>query len=361
MFDGSVAVVGAGNVGCALATDLALRGVEVRLFNRSPGRLEAIRASGGLTVTGAVEGFSPIGMLTTSLAEAVRGADVVAVTVPTVALPEYARALIEATSDQQLIWLNPGHSGGALSLAAVERSIGRGSRTFCQLTTASHASRMTGPAEVRVFLLARAAAAAFPAGQLESCHAKLDALLPGQFGKAQNVLEADLANVNAILHPPGMVCNAGWIEATGGDFGFYADASTTAVGSVMDAIDRERLAIAARYEVPALAFPALFRQLGFAEREAADAHGAVHESALIHPMRSPPVLDHRYLHEDVGWGLVPWAHLAAAAQVPTPTITALTHLAGVINGVDYSRTGATLQNLGLANLSVDEIRSLVSS
>src|SRR5215470_11442094 len=29
-----VAVIGAGNVGCALAADLALRGVEVRLFNR---------------------------------------------------------------------------------------------------------------------------------------------------------------------------------------------------------------------------------------------------------------------------------------------------------------------------------------
>ena len=31
-----VAVIGAGNVGCALAADLGLRGVEVRLFNRSP-------------------------------------------------------------------------------------------------------------------------------------------------------------------------------------------------------------------------------------------------------------------------------------------------------------------------------------
>ncbi|MGB0094586.1 MAG: hypothetical protein WBP81_18895 [Solirubrobacteraceae bacterium] len=29
----AVAVIGAGNVGCALAGDLALRGFEVRLFN----------------------------------------------------------------------------------------------------------------------------------------------------------------------------------------------------------------------------------------------------------------------------------------------------------------------------------------
>ena len=53
-----VAVIGAGNVGCALAADLALQGVEVRLFNRSPGRLAAIRDAGGITVTGQIEGFA---------------------------------------------------------------------------------------------------------------------------------------------------------------------------------------------------------------------------------------------------------------------------------------------------------------
>ena len=53
-----VAVIGAGNVGCALAADLGLRGVEVRLFNRSPGRLAAIRNAGGITVTGQIEGLA---------------------------------------------------------------------------------------------------------------------------------------------------------------------------------------------------------------------------------------------------------------------------------------------------------------
>jgi hypothetical protein len=35
-------------------------------------------------------------------------------------------------------------------------------------------------------------------------------------------------------------------------------------------------------------------------------------------------------------------HLAAAARSPAPTITALTHLAGMINGIDYPREGLTL-------------------
>ena len=346
-----VAVIGAGNVGCALAADLGLRGVEVRLFNRSPGRLAAIRDAGGIMVTGQIEGFAALSLVAGSLEQAVDGAGVVAVTVPTASLPAYAAALARATTDEQLIWLNPGHSGGALYLAA-------------ELTTASHISRLTGPATVRVFLRSRASLAALPASYLQECHRRLDTLLPGQFGQAESVLEADLANLNAILHPPGMVCNAGWIEATGGKFGFYAEGSGRAVARVMDAIDHERLALARALGVRAVPFAKLFRQLGFTAGEQVRADGAYHviqHSELIRPIQSPPKLDHRYLHEDVGWGLVPWMHLAAAAGSPAPTIAALTHLAGMINGTHYLRDGLTLERMGLAGKTLREIRAHVGA
>jgi opine dehydrogenase len=354
-----VAVLGAGNVGSALAADLTLRGSEVRLFNRSPERLQFIREAGGVTVTGAIEGFATPSVITDSLEDAVNGADVVAVTVPTAALPNYAAALAAATTEEQLIWLNPGHSGGALYLCAEFARCGAGERRICQLTTASHISRLTGPAEVRVFLLGRASVAALPAKYREFCHASLDALLPGQFSSAATILEADLANINALMHPPGMVCNAGWIEATAGEFGFYRDGTRAAVARVIEGIDRERLALADCLGVPAAAFPELFHQLGFTPAPAASVLDAIQASELIHPIQSPPTLDHRYLHEDIAWGLVPWMHLAAAVGSPAPVITALTSLASVINGVDYTRTGLTLERMGLADQSRDEIRAHV--
>lgn len=177
-----------------------------------------------------------------------------------------------------------------------------------QLTTASHISRLTGLATVRVFLRSRASLAALPASHLHQCHRQLDALLPGQFGWAESVLEADLANLNAILHPPGMVCNAGWIQATAGKFGFYAEGSGPAVARVMDAIDAERLALARALGARAVPFAELFRQLGFTtggQAHAGSVYCAIQSSELIRPIQSPPTLDHRYLHEDVGWGLVP--------------------------------------------------------
>ncbi len=357
-----VAVIGAGNVGHALAGDLALRGVEVRLFSRSPERLEAISQAGGITVSGEVEGFAKLGLITQSLNEAVDGAGVVAVCLSTVALPAYASAIAEASTPEQVIWLNPGHSGGALYLAAEwSRSSVTGARKLCQLTTTSHVSRLTGPAAVRVFLLPRAAVAALPSHHLDECHERLDALLPGQFGKAGSILENDLANLNAIMHPPGMVCNAGWIQATGGDFGFYSDGAPPAVAGVIDAIDDERLKLAERLQVPAVPFAELTHRLGFStSATAAGAREAIEHSELIYPIRSPPALDHRYLHEDVGWGLVPWTQLAATVNLPTPTATGLTHLAGLMNGVDYDRDGLTLARMGLADKTVAEVSAYVS-
>ncbi len=50
-------------------------------------------------------------------------------------------------------------------------------------------------------------------------------------------------------------------------------------------------------------------------------------------------------------------HLAATADSPAPTITALTHLAAMINGIDYPREGLTLERMGLAGKTPGKIRS----
>ncbi|MCA1693927.1 MAG: 2-dehydropantoate 2-reductase, partial [Actinobacteria bacterium] len=173
MAETRVAVIGAGNVGCALAAHLTLRGIEVRLCNRSASRLDEIRRSGGITVTGAVEGVARVATLTTDVAEAVGDADVVAVTVPSPALPFYAGALADTTTDDQLLWLDPGHSGGALYLGAEIRRRRGGDPLICQLSTASHGSRMAGPATVGVFALTAASLAAFPSRHLDECQSRV--------------------------------------------------------------------------------------------------------------------------------------------------------------------------------------------
>jgi opine dehydrogenase len=154
-----------------------------------------------------------------------------------------------------------------------------------------------------------------------------------------------------------MVRNAGRIEATAGEFGFHRDGTQAAVARVTEAIDQERMELAQRLHVPAVAFGELFHQLGFTPSPAGGVLEAIRASELIHPIQSPSTLDHRYLREDIAWGLVPWMQPAAAVGSPAPVITALTNLAGVMNSVDYAQTGLTLKRAGLGDMSADQIRA----
>ena len=72
----SIAVLGAGNGGCAAAADLGSRGFEVRLYNRSRARLEPMIERGGLDRRGAAgEGFVELSLITDDLASAIRTAN----------------------------------------------------------------------------------------------------------------------------------------------------------------------------------------------------------------------------------------------------------------------------------------------
>jgi opine dehydrogenase len=304
-------------------------------------------------------GFAPITSLTIDVAEAVRGADVVVVTVPTPALPHYAPLLAESTTADQLIWLDPGHSGGALYLGAEfkRRRDDRGP-LVCQLSTASHGSRMSGPAEVGIFALTAATLAAFPSSDLAECHARVDALLPGQFRTAGNVLELDLQNVNAVMHPAQMVCNASWIEAAGGDFFIYGEGTGPATARIIEAVDSERMALANRLGVRTQSLVEALAEAGYVTAEAASAgnvYNALRGSDPISRVKAPPSLDHRYLHEDVGWGLVQWVHLASIANVATSTLEAVVTMASTLNGIDYRTDGLTLERMGLSGINADGI------
>jgi opine dehydrogenase len=356
----TIAVLGAGHGGCAAAADLTRRGYKVRLQARDPARLAAIREQGGIRAKGIIEGVVPIARLTTDVAEAVAGADLVMLVVPSVAHESYARALAPLLTPDRPVYLNPGHTCGGLHFVHELRKAGyRLPARTCETVTLTYICRLEGPATVNIFSYTkRLAFAAFPARNASGLYELLRPIYP-EIVPASSVLETALTNINAIFHPPGMVMNTGWIEHTGGDFLFYREGVTEGVGRVTAAVDAERLAIAHALGVPAVTFLSAFHRAGLTT-DAALASGSIaqacRESEPNRTIRSPSSLNHRYVHEDVGYGLVPFASLARLAGVPTPTIDALITLAGGALGVDFWSTGLTLEKMGLAGKTPAELR-----
>ena len=57
------------------------------------------------------------------------------------------------------------------------------------------------------------------------------------------------------------------------------------------------------------------------------------------------------MHEDIGYGLVPFGALGRLARVPTPAIDAMVLLASIATGIDYASQGLTLHRMGLDGLN----------
>ena len=360
-----IAIMGAGHGGCAAAADLTRRGFSVRLHARREERLAPLRAIGGVNVRGIQEGPVPLEVLTSDIAEAVRGAHLIMLVVPSVAHRYYAQALTPLLSPDIPVFLNPGHTGGGLHFVQELRRAGyTGDVQTCETVTLTYICRLNGEDTVEIYSYTKQLRfAAFPGANGQALFERVRPLYP-EIELASNVLETALFNMNAVFHPPGMLMNAGWIESTGGDFLFYREGLTESVGRVVSAIDAERIAVAGALQVPARTFLETFYASGLTTRAAMESGSiarACWESEPNATIRSPASLDHRYVHEDVGYGLVPFSALGRLAGVPTPTIDAVVDLLSEAVGIDYSDTGLGLEDMGLDGLHPQHIAGFLET
>jgi len=355
-----IAVLGAGNGGCAAAADLTLRGYEVRLFSRSESTIARVAARGEIELIegGEKKSAAPY-LMSVKLPPVVQDADLIIVAAPSVAHEYLAKSLATCLAGGQRILLNPGHTGGSLHFLNLLRS--HGCRLEIQLgetVTLTYICRMPEPGQVEIYRrTTNLRCAAFPGKHTAALVGEIQSVFPNVVA-AENVLETGFSNINAIMHPAGMLGNAGWIEKTGGDFLWYREGVTPAIGAWIDAVDGERMAIVRALGLAPFRFVDIFYQAGLTTVEARDsgsAYRAIHESAPNRTIKSPPSLDHRYIREDIGCGLVPMVEIGKLLSVDTPVMNALITLASTALGVDFREQGLTLEKLGLANIKPEAL------
>ena len=355
-------VIGSGHGGRAMAAHLALMGFHTTLFNRTPERVAAIRLRGGIDLErndGLPGGFGPLARVTSDYAEALADADIIMVVTPSSAHRDVAQGCAPHLRDGQIVVLNPGRTCGAIEFVKVLRDQGcRADVTVAEAGTFIYASRSDGPAQARIFRVKEAVPlAALPATRTQSV---LDALRPAypQFIDGGNVLKTSLDNMGAIFHPTLTLLNAGWIEATHGNYQFYIDGVTPSVARILEAMDRERLTVAAALGIRAQS--ALeWLQMAY-NATGNDLHEAIHNQPGYYGIQAPPTLNHRYIFEDIPMSLVPLAALGQRFGVSVRAMDAMIRLACIIHRTDYWRRGRTLDKLGIEQWSVCELTQYVN-
>ncbi len=361
----TVAILGAGHGGYAAAADLSRRGYTVRLQARNPERLAPLRARGGIEARGIVQGHVPIALATTDVAEAVKGADLIMLVVPSVAHEPYARALAPLIDGSQPIFLNPGHTGGGLHFLHELRKAGyHGPVKTCETVSLTYVTRMEGPATVGIYsYIKQLGFGALPGKHTDELFELIKPLYP-DIRKASSVIETALSNMNAVFHPPGMIMNAGWIEATGGDFLFYREGFTESIGRVTAAVDAERIAVAKALGVPCVSFLDAFHNAGLTTTGGARQrqHRARlqgkrpqrhHQVAVL--ARSSLRARGRRLRPRADGGARP----ARRRRDPDHRLRSCISPRLAV-GIDYARDGLTLEKLGLAGKTPAEFIRFVT-
>ena len=346
----TVAVLGAGNGGKAMAADLTLRGHSVRLYDRFPEAVSDVQSRGGIFLHGSAQSeFAPIRTATSDLAEALEGADAAVVVVPAYAHEYLIDQLASHLADGQAVLFTPGYLGSVLLRQRLAEQRPGLSVMVAETSSLPYACRLIGPAEVGLRGVKLALdMAACPASDNEATLEALQPLFP-MLELAGNVLEVALGNPNPVSHVPTCLLNWGRMEGPRTtQWHDFEEWVTPTIHKMQGRLDSERLAVLAGLKLRGIDSEAWSQKVyGGKPKDALTTKGEIPANALAVP--------DRYITEDVPMGLVPLEALGRLAGVPTPVTSLLISLASELKEKDYRQAGRHLGALGWEGLSADQI------
>ena len=358
----TVAIIGAGIGGVYLVAELGLAGHRLRLHDRDDTRLADIRARGGVDVEPG--GLAPVERATTELAEAVDGADTIIVATGGNAQETVARSVAPLLRDGQIILLIQGDTGGSLVVRRALDAAGcRATVDVAEMDNYPFSNWRLSPTRIRPIVNKRwLQIATFPGRRITAVFPRLAPLFPHAVA-APSVVCTGFTNANAMLHVANCVGNAGKIDR-GESYRFYAEGVTPSVARLYQAINAERVAVAAALgaSVPTLEdwFERVYGVRGADLTETCQLL-TTNSDGPYQATGTPRSFEHKYITEDVPVGLVPMSALGAAAGVPTPAIDALIVLVRAMTGKDFVAEGRSLERMGLTGMSGSAIRHFVET
>lgn len=357
--DLSYAVIGAGNGGIAMAGYLSLIGYRVNLYNRTLENILPLVREPKIRLTGEVEGEGKLNIVTNNIEEAIKGVDIIMVTVPAMGHFHLGKAMAPYLKDNQIILLNPGRTGGALEVYAAIRQGGCDKDIIvAEAQTFIYACRKTSNTSAHIFKSKNEVTlAAIPAIKTNHVIDMLNNAYP-QFIAARDVIETSINNYGAIFHPGPTLLNSGHIER-GAPFDYYTEGITPSIGNFLEKMDNERMKIGALLNVETLS----------AKDWLIDTYGAkghtLYETVQTNPaykgLQAPKGLNIRYIYEDVPYSLIPMSSIAKEFNIETPAIDSIIRIAGLITGIDFFEEGRTMERLGLKGLSVKQIHEFAQA
>ena len=349
-----IAMLGAGNAGCAVAADLTMHGHEVTLIKTSHAMHDdnfnfLLENQGKMTLNefGEIKSAN-IHKVTRDVSE-IRGAEVVIIYIQTNFHEQLIERIAPYLEDGQILLINPGY----LSTAYVLKHCADKDIIVAEAESSFIDGRIMEPGLFKVtFRNVRNPIGIFPSSRREEAIAKLDQL-GERLVYLDSVVEAALHNPNMIVHTVGSVMSIPRIEYSKGEFCLYHEAYTRnnpCTWMILDALDKEKMDVLGKLNFARIPYVEACKYRNSLDENEDAKEVSLNYAEMPTRAKGPMKVDSRYISEDVPQGLVMLEALGKTLNVATPICTALIEIASAALGRDLRAEGRTPEKLGWDNI-----------
>lgn len=349
-----IAILGAGNAGCAVAADLTLKGHEVTLIKTSHAmhddNFEYLQTHNGemtLNEFGQIS-TAHIHKVTRELSE-INNSEIVIIYIQTNFHEQLIEKIASYFVDDQIVLINPGY----LSTAYILKHCPDKDLIVAEAESSFIDGRIMEPGLFKVgFRNVRNPIGIYPSSRKEEAIAKLDQL-GEHFVYLDSVVEAALHNPNLIVHTVGSVMSIPRIEKSKGDFCLYHEAYTgenPATWRILEALDAEKMDVLEKLGFERLSYVEACKYRNSLDDNMDAKKVFLGYAEMPTRAKGPTAVDSRYISEDVPQGLVMLEALGKALNVKTSIASGLIAIASAALGRDLRAEGRTPEGLGIENI-----------
>jgi len=327
-----VAIIGAGAAAFALAVILKRDGHAPVIWSPSGRSAAELLRGRPIVAAGVIEGEFSVPAVP-ECKDAVAGAQAVVFALPAMGHRPAMDAVAPHLAPGQTVIVSSHASFGALYLDRL--LAGRGvALPIVAWSTTLLRSRQPDLATCRIATVRRKVdMAVLPVAMSETGLGLCRDLFGDRFNLRSDLLAVSLSNVNPQGHMALALCNFTRMEL--GETWDQNTYSTAAVERLSNAVDAERMALAAAFGV----------DVRTAQEHSLHTHGSAGTGAARVPTFGPATIQTRYTLEDVPYGLVPAVRLGRLADVRLPLHEAGIHVFSALYGYDMASTNDLLEGI----------------
>ena len=350
-----ITILGGGNTAFAVASRMSHLGNTICILEHPEfaHTIAEISMSKSISLEGVLEnGAAPIDVVTLDPEEALSYSDLLLLIVPAYAHKPFAEFVAPYLNERHTLVIVPG-TLGSLEWVALMAEFGNIGLTVAEVDTAPYVCRKTSDVSAVIWgEVGTLGLGVFPAVETERVSSLIGPLFKN-VSSYKDVMACGLSAMNPVVHPAGVLMNAGRVEYSRGEFYFYEEGVSKSVAKVIENIDRERLDIGTALGYSLTPVHTAFHEAGFGPK--GDIWSTINGSHMLTRLKAPGTLESRWLTEDIPYGIGAWSKIGAEYSVETPMMDAFVSIGNIVMGLDALEEGRGPIEFGISGLTVGEL------